>query len=54
MTEMHKYFTDAEIVELGLAIGAFIMWGRLNYVFGVPQVGANYYTVLAAKDQVSK
>jgi len=46
MAEMHKHFTDAEIVELGLAIGAFMMYGRLHYSFGVPPVGPKYYNVL--------
>lgn len=49
MTEMHKHFTDPELVELGLAIGAFMMYGRLHYAFGVPPRGPEYYTVLEGK-----
>jgi alkylhydroperoxidase family enzyme len=32
---LRSQFGDAEIVELGLVAGAFIMLGRLHRVFGV-------------------
>jgi hypothetical protein len=34
MTRMRAHFTDAELVELGLIAGAFIMLGRLPRAFG--------------------
>ena len=45
MIEMHKHFTDPELVELGLTSGAFIIMGRLHYAFGVPPGGAKYFWV---------
>ena len=39
MTEMRRHFTDAELVELGLITGAFIMLGRLHRTFGVAPMG---------------
>ncbi len=35
MRELRGRFTDAEVVELGLVTGAFLMLGRLHRAFGV-------------------
>jgi len=35
MAALREHFTDAEIVELGLVTGAFIMLGRLHRAFGI-------------------
>ena len=34
MAGMQQHFTDAELVELGLVTGAFLMLGRLHHAFG--------------------
>ena len=34
-TRLHDAFTDDELVELGLCVGAWIAFGRLNRVFDV-------------------
>jgi len=46
MTEMRRHFTDAELVELGLITGAFIMLGRLHRTFGVAPMGPSCHAVL--------
>ncbi|HKC08442.1 MAG TPA: hypothetical protein VKJ67_16330 [Methylomirabilota bacterium] len=46
MTGMRAHFTDAELVELGLITGAFIMLGRLHRTFGVPPMGPRSHAVL--------
>lgn len=47
MARMRARFTDAEIVELGLITGAFIMLGRLHRTFGVTPMGPRSHDVLA-------
>lgn len=47
MARMRARFTDAEIVELGLITGAFIMLGRLHRTFGVAPMGPRSHDVLA-------
>lgn len=47
MTRMRAHFTDAELVELGLITGAFIMLGRLHRTFGVAPMGPLSHDVLA-------
>lgn len=46
MERMRREFTDAEVVELGLITGAFIMLGRLHRAFGVASMGPRSHTVL--------
>ena len=46
MTGMRRHFTDAELVELGLITGAFIMLGRLHRTFGVAPMGPRGHAVL--------
>jgi alkylhydroperoxidase family enzyme len=46
MTGMRTHFTDAELVELGLITGAFIMLGRLHRTFGVAPMGPRSHAVL--------
>ena len=46
MAELGKVFTPAEIVELGLVIGAFIMLGRLHRAFGVAPMTAATHAAL--------
>lgn len=46
MIEMRSHFTDAELVELGLITGAFIMLGRLHRTFGVAPMGPRSHAVL--------
>lgn len=46
MERMRTEFTDAELVELGLITGAFIMLGRLHRTFGVAPMGPRSHTVL--------
>jgi hypothetical protein len=47
MTRLRARFIDAEIIELGLITGAFIMLGRLHRAFGVAPMGADSHRVLA-------
>ena len=43
MDGLARAFTPAEIVELGLVIGAFIMLGRLHRAFGIaPMIAATH------------
>ena len=46
MERMRAEFTDAELVELGLITGAFIMLGRLHRAFGVAPMGPRSHAVL--------
>jgi hypothetical protein len=46
MQRMREHFTDAEMVELGLIAGAFIMLGRLHRAFGVAPMGLRSHAVL--------
>jgi hypothetical protein len=46
MSGMRRHFTDAELVELGLITGAFIMLGRLHRTFGVAPMGPSSHAVL--------
>jgi hypothetical protein len=46
MARMRTQFTDAELVELGLITGAFIMLGRLHRTFGVAPMGSRSHAVL--------
>jgi alkylhydroperoxidase family enzyme len=47
MDGLRRHFTDAEIVELGLATTAFIMLGRLHRAFGIAAMSAEAERVLA-------
>jgi len=47
MTIMRTRFDDAELVELGLITGAFVMLGRLHRAFGVAPTGPQSHAVLA-------
>jgi hypothetical protein len=49
MARMRVHFTDAELVELGLIAGAFIMLGRLHRTFGVAPMGPRSHDVLAGE-----
>ena len=43
VTELHREFSDEELVDLALCVGAWIAFGRLNRVFdvdGACRVGA--------------
>lgn len=44
---MRRTFSDAELVELGLITGAFIVLGRLHRAFGVAPMGPRSHAVLA-------
>ncbi|HET8533211.1 MAG TPA: hypothetical protein VFO08_18810 [Methylomirabilota bacterium] len=46
MKRMREHFTDAEMVELGLIAGAFVMLGRLHRAFGVAPMGPRSHAVL--------
>ena len=46
MKRIREHFTDAEMVELGLITGAFIMLGRLHRAFGVAPMGPRSHAVL--------
>lgn len=46
MTRMRALFGDAELVELGLITGAFIVLGRLHRTFGVAPMSARSHEVL--------
>jgi len=46
LERMRQQFTDAEVVELGLITGAFLMLGRLHRAFGVAPMGPRSHTVL--------
>lgn len=37
--ELRKYYTEAQILELGWRIGIFIGYGRLVYALGVEGIG---------------
>lgn len=39
IAEMRQHFSDSELVELGLATGAYLMFGRLHRAFGVSPRG---------------
>jgi hypothetical protein len=47
MARMRRTFSDAELVELGLVTGAFIVLGRLHRAFGVAPMGPRSHAVLA-------
>ena len=44
---MRAVFSDAELVELGLITGAFIVLGRLHRAFGIAPMGPQSHAVLA-------
>lgn len=44
---MRRTLTDAELVELGLITGAFIVLGRLHRAFGIAPMGPRSHAVLA-------
>lgn len=44
---MRRTFSDAQLVELGLITGAFIVLGRLHRAFGVAPMGPRSHAVLA-------
>lgn len=46
MARMRERFSDAELVELGLVTGAFLMLGRLHRAFGVAPMGPDAHAVL--------
>jgi alkylhydroperoxidase family enzyme len=43
---LSREFTPAEIIELGLVIGAFIMLGRLHRAFGIAPMTAATHAAL--------
>lgn len=43
---LRRRFTDAEVVELGLVTGAFLMLGRLHRAFGIAEMPAATHGVL--------
>jgi hypothetical protein len=47
MASMRDVFEHAELGELGLITGAFIMLGRLHRTFGVAPMGPRSHAVLA-------
>lgn len=49
MAGMREAFSDAELVELGLLTGAFIILGRLHRAFGVAAMGPKTHAVLAER-----
>jgi hypothetical protein len=49
MAGMRALFSDAELVELGLAAGAFIALGRLHRAFGVAPMDPKTHAVLAER-----
>lgn len=48
MAALRAHFTDAEIVELGLVTGAFIMLGRLHRAFGIAPMTPATHALLDA------
>jgi alkylhydroperoxidase family enzyme len=46
IARLRALFTDAEIVELGLVTGAFIMLGRLHRAFGIAPMTAATHALL--------
>lgn len=46
---LRRHFTDAEVVELGLVTGAFLMLGRLHRAFGIAEMPAATHAVLDAE-----
>ena len=46
MARMRTCFSDAELVELGLITGAFIVLGRLHRAFDVAPMGEHSHAVL--------
>jgi hypothetical protein len=44
---LRRIFSDAELVELGLITGAFIVLGRLHRTFGIAPMGPLSHEVLA-------
>ena len=51
---LRRHFTDADVVELGLVTGAFLMLGRLHRAFGVAEMPAATNTLLDATDAGSR
>jgi alkylhydroperoxidase family enzyme len=43
---LRAHFTDAEVVELGLVAGAFLMLGRLHRAFGIAPMTAATHALL--------
>ena len=43
---LKRHFSDAEVVELGLVTGAFIMLGRLHRAFGIADMPAATHRLL--------
>jgi hypothetical protein len=44
---LRDHFTGAEVVELGLVAGAFMMLGRLHRAFGIAEMPAGTHAALA-------
>ena len=43
---LRRHFTDAEVVELGLVTGAFLILGRLHRAFGIAEMPAATHRLL--------
>ena len=54
MARLRDVFEPAELVELGLITGAFIMLGRLHRTFGVAPMGPRSHAVLAGGPPADK
>jgi hypothetical protein len=46
IAELRGHFTDAEVIELGLVTGAFIMLGRLHRAFGIAPMTSAAHALL--------
>ncbi len=46
LTDMRRWFTEAELVELGFAVAGFVMLGRLHQTFGLAPGKAGYHAAL--------
>jgi hypothetical protein len=52
MARMREVFGDAELVELGLVTGAFIVLGRLHRAFGVAPMDPKTHAALAERRMI--
>lgn len=50
VSELGRHFSDAEVMELGLVTGAFLMLGRLHRAFGVAEMPAASHRLLGESD----
>ncbi len=52
MARMREVFDDAELIELGLVTGAFIVLGRLHRAFGVAPMDPRTHAALAERRMI--